>query len=473
MSKTEQTAVAVRILRPFMVPREAQTLPDVNTLLPRSRLYGMAPRGEGLWSESLTSYLNRLGWKHGVSPRWLLAQEVVPHLSSDHFPTQLATFCQQSAMSINGNGPLSLEWSALLEKLTSRSDLHLLTLHSWIGDLSDHGHLRAKPAWCSLCYREWKEQDSPIYQPQLWMFQVVTHCPRHSRQLEDRCPQCSKAQSIIAADKSRLGECTHCTAWLGAESQPNWSSDEELRWQEWVIHALEEMYLTSLSSHFLQWGSFFTNLATCLKEQRGYVTFAQLTGFERSLFYRWPGRVDAPRSRTLSHPYIPSLETILECCYACDVTPLQMMTNELAPLINLLRAETTGRAGRPRRPAPDRVDRERCLELINAILEGREEPLTLRQLGKRLGHIHRTLLNHFPQECVLITKRAQEYRKRRQDQRLEGVREQVRQTVITLHSQGIFPSHRRLRMMFPPGMMRMPEANEAWHASLRELGLDQ
>ncbi len=468
-----KTAVAVRILRPSMVQRE--TLPDVNAVPPRSRLYGLVPRGEALWSESLTSYLNRLGWRHGVPPRWLVAQEVGPHLSSGYLPPHLATFCRQAAMSINGNGPLALEWSTLLERLTGRSDLHLLTAYCWIGDLSDHGHLRAVLTWCPLCYREWREQGSPIYQPQIWMFQVVTLCPRHHRRLEDRCPHCHKPQSIIAANMSRPGECTQCASWLDTEmdTQSDKLSDEDLQWQEWVIHALEEMRLASVSSHLLQWERFFTNLATCLKEQRGYAKFAHLTGIDRSLFYRWPGRDGAPRSRTLSHPYIPSLEIILECCYACDITPLQVMTNQLAPLRDLLRAGTAVRSARPRRPAPDRLDRERCLELINAVLDGREVPLGLRQIAKRQGCIVRTLLTHFPQECVLITKRAQEYRKQRQEHRLEQVRDQVRQTVITLHAQGIFPSHPRLRAIFPSGVMRMPEANVAWHAALRELGLDQ
>src|SRR5436305_1532184 len=138
MSKRELPAVAVSMLPPSVVQQEVQTHLDENTLLPRSRLYGMASRGEGMFCESLTSYLNRLGWKHGVSPRWLVAQEMIPHLSLDHCPSALGTFCQQRAMSINGNGSLALEWSALLERLTGRSDLSLLTLHGWIGDLSDH-----------------------------------------------------------------------------------------------------------------------------------------------------------------------------------------------------------------------------------------------------------------------------------------------------------------------------------------------
>lgn len=237
------------------------------------------------------------------------------------------------------------------------------------------------------------------------------------------------------------------------------------------MHTLAEMRLARISSPFLQWEQFFTHLAVCLKEQRGYVRFAQLTGFDRSLFYRWPGRTDVPRSRTLS--YIPSLETILECCYACGVTPLQVMMNRLEPLRDLIQAKKVAQPARPRRPAPLRINRQKCLEVIQAILDGKEEPLSIRQLAKRLGCGARVLTERFPQECTLITKRAQEYRRQRQERRLEQMRDQVRQAVIALHTQGIFPSHRRLRTMFSPGVMRIPEANAAWHAALRELGLEQ
>ncbi len=43
---------------------------------------------------------------------------------------------------------------------------------------------------------------------------------------------------------------------------------------------------------------------------------------------------------------------------------------------------------------------------------------------------------------------------------------------MTLHAQGIYPSHRKLRALLPIGLMRMPEATITWHEVLRELGLD-
>jgi hypothetical protein len=171
--------------------------------------------------------------------------------------------------------------------------------------------------------------------------------------------------------------------------------------------------------------------------------------------------------------YIPSLEILFEFCYACDVTPLQILSHHLTGLQAAIEKGTPSRPVRPRRPTPNRLDHERCLQLIKDILDGKEEPLGLNQIAKRQGCIVRTLLTHFPHECTLLSKLAREHRKQRQEQRLEQVRDQVQQKMMDLHSQGIFPAIHRLRPMLPPGFMGMPEARVAWRATLRELGLEQ
>src|SRR5436309_1275264 len=66
---------------------------------------------------------------------------------------------------------------------------------------------------------------------------------------------------------------------------------------------------------------FFANLESCMKNRGVCSRLAELTGFSRDLFYIWLGRKQTRYSQT------PSLETILEFCYACNVTPFQVMSS--------------------------------------------------------------------------------------------------------------------------------------------------
>jgi DNA-binding phage protein len=467
MNMTEMSALKVRMI-PFRPGNNAE-LPSfqVSALPPRSRLYGLVPCRLGTtYQESLTSYLNRLGWRHHVSPRDLVAQEVVSSLSHEYPKLQLAAFSRGPGMQINGTGSVAQEWASLLERLTMRPDLHVLALDCWIGDLSSRGHLRKVPTWCPTCYTEWAEQALPLYQPMLWMLQIVTICPRHKRELEDCCQHCQKTQSVIAR-KTHPGHCTQCNAWLGATSDgiASLSLDPEvIHWQEWVIHALDEL---RLATGTFSWKQFFASLEHCMKNRGGCSKLAELTGFSRDVFYIWLGRKQTRYSQT------PSLETILEFCYACNVTPLQVISSTDA-LLDAIWDETLPRYRRPGRFTRKRVDRELCQERLQAVVDGRETLLGVRQLAKLLGYHSSLLWYYFPEECALIAQRTEEQEKQRRKEHEARVCEEVRQAVLMLHAQNIFPSHRKVRdLLSDPNLIRMPEAAATWHAVRRERGLEQ
>jgi DNA-binding phage protein len=467
MSMTELGALKGGMI-PFRAGNNAELPPfQMSEIPPRSRLYGLVPCGLGtMYQESLTSYLNRLGWRHHVSPRDLVAQEVVPSLSQEYPKLQLAAFSRGPGMQINGAGSVAQEWAHFLERLTMRSDLHVLALDCWIGDLSSRGHLRKVPAWCPTCYTEWAEQALPLYQPLLWMLQVVTICPRHNRELADRCQHCQKAQSVIAR-KTHPGHCTQCHAWLGTsfdDAEPVSVDREVIHWQEWVIHVLDELRLVAGT---FSWKQFFASLEHCMKKRGTCSKLAELSGFSRELFYLWLGR---KRTR---YPHTPSLETILEFCYACNGTPLQVIASADA-ILHAAWDETLPRYRRPGRFTRRRVDREQCQERIQAVLDGREELLGIRQLARRLGYHSSLLWYYFPKECALIAQRNQEHEKQRRKEHEAHVCEEVRQAVLMLHAQNIFPSHRKVRdLLSDPNLIRMPQASAAWHAVRRELGLEQ
>ena len=461
MSKMQQATTAVSIRK-----LQRDVLQETN-MPPRSHLYRLLPCNvETIWRESFTGYMNRLARTHHISPRDLVAQEILTRLG-DGFslsPPRLALLGAQG-MSLNGSGDLARAWTGVLECLTAQTHLHLLTLPWWIGDLSPRRQLRMTPAWCPACFSGWREQGDTIYQPLFWMFQIVIICPRHQNFLVDRCPSCQKKQTVITTKKTELGECTHCKAWLGAKvyDHPKQSLDDLLiSWQNWVMDALEELSAASLSTGVLQWKPFFRYLARYLKEQRVCSKLARLTGTSRGRLQQWISDDDA---------YTPTFEAICKFCYACDVTPLQIMTERLDGLQPIIQSETVPHALRPRR-LNRRVDQERCLAFLQAVMNEQEEPLGVYQIALRMGYDVRQLMYHFPHECALVTQRAKEYRKQRKEQRLAQVREDVRRAMLSLHAQGVYPSQRQLRSLLPGGFMLQPIAKEAWYATLHELGFE-
>ena len=96
MSMLAPFTSSVRILSSW---REEQDTFQESDISARSRLYRLEPEAMGsLWQESFTSYLNRLGWTHHVSPRAMVMQEVIPHLNNRRISTTNPTdgICTQS-----------------------------------------------------------------------------------------------------------------------------------------------------------------------------------------------------------------------------------------------------------------------------------------------------------------------------------------------------------------------------------------
>ncbi|TMC22835.1 MAG: TniQ family protein [Chloroflexi bacterium] len=457
MSMTENPAVKVLMTRQVAGER----LKDNDVPL-RSKLYGLVPCGLGtVWQESLTSYLNRLAGLHHVSPLHLAAQEIVPHLTQGYSRQQLSVFSWSTSMSVNGNGPLAREWASILEGLTKRSDLHFLTLQWWVSDLPSHKLLREKPAWCPMCYAEWKDQKTPIYEPLLWIFPTVTMCMKHLCKLEEYCPSCGKRQSFIRF-QTALDQCVRCHTWLGSCAPALLPAHSEaLEWQRWVIHALEELRSVMVSSALPPWEQFFMNLSRSCEGRGEQSRLAGLVGVARGQLATW-----------LRRSHTPTLQSILEFCYVCNVTPLQILTGNLTVLKQVIAEGKAYRSPRARRSVRS-VDREHCLERIQAILDGREEPLGYVQLAQQLGYGGNILLYHFPQECAKLSQQIKEYRRQRKEQRLAQVQEEVRQAMLSLHAQGIYPSQNKVAdLLSDPNLLFQPEAKATWRTFCQELGWD-
>ena len=242
--------------------------------------------------------------------------------------------------------------------------------------------------------------------------------------------------------------------------------DQTLDWQQWVVSIVREMHKASASSGLCSWKQLSVGLEVCVEIIGSAKLLANLTGLPNPLLSKWR-----------NNKQIPSFERMLELCYALDIFPLQMLSDDSAALSAALKE--TGQIGKRLQPPHAKslschpVDRERALALIQAVLDGRETPLSVRQLEHRLGVGSRTLVYHFPQECALITARYQVYRAEQARQRMIQKCDEVRQTTIMLYAQRTNPSARQVSsLLSDPDMMRTPEGLTTWHAARRELGLE-
>ena len=434
----------------------------------RSRLYSLAPLGAGtLLVESLTGYLNRMAGAYRVAPRILIEQEIVPHLERPaHFRASrdlLGAFCRSGAMSLNGNGEAAADWALALERLTMRTSLHDLTIYPWAAGLPPQGLLRSTPAWCPACYEECREKVLPLYQPLLWMLQVISVCPRHQIQLQDHCPYCRKTQSVIAS-KTLPGCCFQCAEYLGISAQllqVRDIDDETLAWQQWVLRSIEELYAASASSGTLPWKA-LSNGLTVIAEIVGTKPLTSVTGISKQLLSSWRNQKQRP-----------SFKKILELCYVLNISPLQLMSNSPEELKRTLQSTEVYRRPSLRHATLRSVDRERALELIRAVLDGRETPLGVRQIERRLGLGARTLVYHFPQECRLVTAQYKAYRAEQAKRRKLGVRHEVRRATLAVNAQKAVPTAAQVTALLSDrGMMRTRVGLATWHSVKRELGLE-
>ena len=201
------------------------------------------------------------------------------------------------------------------------------------------------------------------------------------------------------------------------------------------------------------------NLSRSCEARGEQSRLAELAGLAPRQFARW-----------LNRSQTPILESILEFCYVGNVTPLPILLGDLAPLRQVI-AE-----GKPFRPPRSRrlyrlVDREQCLERIQAVLDGREKPLGYRSLAQQLGYHQNALRHHFPAESALLSRQIKEYRRQQAEQRAAQIKKEIQQTVMALHAQGVYPSHRKvLERIAHPTLMRDPKARAFRLALCRDLG---
>jgi len=254
-------------------------------------------------------------------------------------------------------------------------------------------------------------------------------------------------------------------AWLGAPLKgmaENVFDEETLIWQEWVMDIIEGLRQVARSSGPIPWERLPIGLAACLGVRGEASWLARTSNVSEAMLSQW-----RKQKRT------PSFSRVLELCYALDISPFQLMTNDPVDLREAIQSKSMPRRPRPKRPKPPRMDRARAREFIQAVLDGREALLAVRQIERQLGLGSGTLADRFPQECALISAKYLAYQSQLANERIALACDEARRATFMLYAKEMNPKRDQVKaMLTEPNMMRRPLVQAAWHSARHELGLE-
>lgn len=443
----------------------------------RSHLYHLKPIGLGTpFVESLTSYITRLAEAHCVSLRDLIKQEFfplygrsyLPHTTDDH---NISTFWKDSP-ALNGTNHSTRDFIRVLEQLTLYDNLCYLSMLPWAELLSCRYLIRRSKAWCPYCYQEWLEEGMPLYDPLLWALEVVTICLRHKCQLKTYCQHCNSQSTMLAA-MGKAGHCSHCGAWLGTEltmenSHCNTVIKDVLNWQRFVILTIGQMLSTSPTFPDSIGREGF---ARAIEEYLHYFADGKISVLARKLHISRRTIRDWKQGLQL-----PQLESLLQCCYLLNVSPLEFFNATIAMKSRISRKplpeqlEVKEKVKKQYRVLPLEEIRKK-LEAELLIMEGSPSPMSA--VAKRLEYDHSFLRRHFPELCQMISDRNRAFRSKKREERKQAILDEIRDTTYCVHAQELYPSQERIRLrLTKPGSIREPGALSIWQAALQELGYD-
>lgn len=395
------------------------------TIPPRSRLYCLEPIGIGSeYVESLTGYVARLAQLHCVTPRRLLLTEIAPHLARlknrlNYQPENVSKVfgidtCKPAA---NGTGLTAAYLVEALSALTKRNDLHKLTLLNWAQVLTKIGLVRHQRAWCPSCYQEWQQGSKTIYEPLLWLINIVVICPYHHNRLLCQCPHCHQHLPVFYWN-FRPGYCSNCNQWLvNRRYKTKYTNIEtDLDWQLNVVRNVGELLAFSSS---LNSPPTINNISDVISTyinqvfQSNKAAFSQFVGISETTIGFWcKGKV------------IPPIDKLLLLANCLGISLLDLLTKDMLTFNDNCLSQSTTQAQRSRKPYQRlNLERKQVLNVILTEVIKEYPPPSLSDVALRLKYRPLVLQYHFPELCQVIKRLHADYRKVSQQQKIQPILE--------------------------------------------------
>ena len=119
----------------------------------------------------------------------------------------------------------------------------------------------------------------------------------------------------------------------------------------------------------------------------------------------------------------------------------------------------------------ERFDYEQVRQGLQKVLNSEEEVPPVTELARQMGYGANTIWANFTDLCRQISARYRAQQQKRNEERTAALCEQIRQVMLLLHRQGIYPGARQtFEQLNNPHILRTIEGHEAWRLMLEELG---
>lgn len=119
----------------------------------------------------------------------------------------------------------------------------------------------------------------------------------------------------------------------------------------------------------------------------------------------------------------------------------------------------------------DKDRREKVRQKMQEMYASSEETLSVSALAEQIGYSEDVLRSAFPEICKQFSARRRAKLRSQHEDRMEGFSAEIRQVMLELHGNGIYPSARRVTdLVSYKFAIVTKEGYNAWVAMLKQLG---
>jgi len=340
----------------------------------------------------------------------------------------------------------------------------------WANVIPHRNLLKPYKAWCPSCYEEFKHKGMPVFDPLLWSLSVITTCAKHHLRLKTRCSRCDRFIPHLDSH-SKPGFCSKCNGWLGRSPlRSNQVAEdilgEELERQAWVAEQLYTLLAyTPQIENPPKKEAVTKSIKFCIRN---------VAGMTESRFAR---AVEVPQSTVSDwqrQGNVPELEKLLRIAHFTQVPLLNILMGH-----DCNQHTATGAAGSickqdkdPFRPHKrrTRIDIEKVRIALEYALSVEVTP-SLQEVARSLEHSSTALAKHFPVECKKLSEKYKQWRKAEWEQvavELEKALARDPPRPIRAIANDLNRNHTSLYQYFPGLCQRIAQRYELYRRLCRE-----